>query len=395
MQNILPILIFNALSMTAIMAFLPVAGPIVRELGLKEWHAGAIIAVSGLFWMLFARFWGRLSDRRGRRSILLFAGVGFSFSYAVFAFFIDKALSVAWSLFFVLSAFILIRAVMGAFYAALPTVGAAHIADITSLQARESGMALFGASNGLGMVAGPLFAGMLARYSLTLPLYAGMGLSVLALLIAFFTLSKRYEHRAQQEKPVRLNDPRLRLSILTVFLASGCAYTADVCIGFYGLDVLGLNLQTSAEYSGYAMGIVGITMIITQLLMSRFRQVKDVIWLAAGSLFAALGFLLVVCLASVLGLLLGYGVVAIGLSMLFPAAQALASRQMDVDEQGIAAGTVSAAQGLAMIIVPVLATLLYQMIPQLPYLSATLLLLALFVYVLLKAKHITLKSNAP
>ena len=64
----LPALVFAALTGTmAMMAFVAVVGPVVRLLGLAEWHAGLSVTAAGVLWMLSARRWGSLSDRIGRK----------------------------------------------------------------------------------------------------------------------------------------------------------------------------------------------------------------------------------------------------------------------------------------------------------------------------------------
>ena len=77
--------IFNTLCLTAIMAFMPVIGPVVRGLRLAEWHGGLVVTVAGVLWMLMARYWGGRSDRVGRRRVLLRAAAGYIVSYLMLA----------------------------------------------------------------------------------------------------------------------------------------------------------------------------------------------------------------------------------------------------------------------------------------------------------------------
>ena len=89
----LPALVFTAFVGTmAMMAFVAVVGPVVRLLGLAEWHAGLSVTVAGVLWMLAARRWGRLSDRLGRRRVLLVALSGYAVVYVAMAVFVDAAL---------------------------------------------------------------------------------------------------------------------------------------------------------------------------------------------------------------------------------------------------------------------------------------------------------------
>ena len=89
----LPALVFAAwVGTMAMMAFVAVIGPVVRMLGLSEWHAGLSVTAAGVLWMLSARRWGALSDRIGRRRVLLIALAAYAVIYIVMAVFVDTAL---------------------------------------------------------------------------------------------------------------------------------------------------------------------------------------------------------------------------------------------------------------------------------------------------------------
>jgi DHA1 family tetracycline resistance protein-like MFS transporter len=118
-------LVFAALTGTmAMMAFVAVVGPIVRRLGLPEWVAGLSVTAGGLLWMLLARWWGSVSDRRGRKPVLL-VGVGvFALVYLALAVGVDLALHQAIAPAAALVLLVAARALIGAFYAAVPPTAA-------------------------------------------------------------------------------------------------------------------------------------------------------------------------------------------------------------------------------------------------------------------------------
>ncbi|REN07764.1 MFS transporter, partial [Mycobacterium tuberculosis] len=90
----LPALVSAALLGTmAMMAFVSVIGPVVRVLGLAEWHAGLSVTAAGVLWMLSARRWGALSDRIGRKRVLLIALAAYAVIYVALAVFVDVALT--------------------------------------------------------------------------------------------------------------------------------------------------------------------------------------------------------------------------------------------------------------------------------------------------------------
>jgi len=395
MRDVKILLLFNTLCLTAMMAFVPVIGPIVRELGLAEWHGGLVVTIAGVLWMLLARSWGRFSDQHGRKPILLGAAAGFVISYALLAGALDWMLTQPRLLWVTLAVMITLRGLMGAFYAAIPPVSAAHIADTTSQEQRAAGMAQLGAANGLGMVLGPMIGGLLVHNSLTLPLYAAAALPVLGILLLWRRLPPHRPENSLPTKPVRLSDARLRLPLLAILLAMSGVITAQMTVGFFAMDRLGLDPQDAARIAGFAMATVGVTLIVVQLSMSRIPGVSPRQFLIAGTLVAALGFALVSILNSVGALILCYGIMAAGLGLVFPSIQTLASQAVGSDEQGVAAGSISAVQGFAMVIGPLISTLLYEIQPAAPFALSALLLVMLAVLGLFYRQPATAAEQQP
>ncbi|OOV86007.1 MFS transporter [Oceanospirillum linum] len=370
--------LFNMLCMTAMMVFVPVIGPLIRELGLAEWHGGLIVTISGVFWMLLARFWGRRSDRFGRKPILLLAGIGFSLSYLLLAGLLDYALKTPLSLFALLLMMILFRGLMGVFFAGVPPVCAAQIADTHPPDERAPAMAKLGASGALGMVFGPLLAGVLAQYTdLVMPLYLAAVLPLLAVGLLAWMLPGTTPVENQQSPRVKLMDHRIRLPLLAMFLAMGSVIISQMTVGFYALDRLHLDALQAARMAGLAMTGVGVTLILVQVVLSKAKQVNSLKVLLWGALLACGGFLLVTLWISQAGLLVSYCIMAAGLGLVFPSVQALTANSVESHEQGTAAGTLAAVQGLAMVIMPLICTLFYEINPILPYLIAAALLLLL------------------
>ena len=88
MNNIKALFLSYMLLQMAFMMILPAIGPVIRTQGLQEWHAGLIVSLSGLFWMLSAKFWGQRSDELGRKKVLLPLTLGFFIFYLIWAVFI-------------------------------------------------------------------------------------------------------------------------------------------------------------------------------------------------------------------------------------------------------------------------------------------------------------------
>jgi MFS family permease len=377
----LPALVFAALVGTmAMMSFVAVIGPVVRLLGLAEWHAGLSVTAAGVLWMLSARGWGMLSDRIGRKRVLLIALAAYAVIYVVMAVFVDRALQSPPALWVSVLALVGTRALIGLFYAAVPPTAAALVADEAAPGQRAGAMAKLGSANALGMVLGPAAAGWIAFQHLSLTLYIAALLPVVAFAVIAWRLPAHAPAAPSQGGPrprLAWGDARLRLPVLAVFAAMISVTIAQVTVGFFAIDRLRLSPADGARVAGLALTAVGVGLILAQVLVMKLSQVPPRRWIALGALIAAIGFGSVAAVATSWQLLLAYAVAAFGMGFVFPNFQALAADSVEANEQGAAAGTVAAVQGLGMVIGPMVGTLMYQWSPSAPYLLVGVLLLVL------------------
>lgn len=378
----LPALVLAALIGTmAMMSFVAVIGPVVRLLGLSEWHAGLSVTAAGVLWMLAARRWGQLSDRIGRKRVLLLAMGAYTGVYLALAMFIDVALQVTPPV--VVSVLVLVgaRGLIGLFYAAVPPTAAALIADQAPAGQRTQFLARLGSANALGMVLGPAAAGWLAYTHLSLALYVAALLPLLALALLAWRLPSTAPAAAAssaRRTPLRRLDRRLRLPQLAAFLGMVSVTIAQVTVGFFAIDRLGLAAAEGARMAGIALTAVGVGLILAQALVMKL-EVPPRRWIVLGALIAGIGFASVAGVQQPWQLHAAYALAAFGMGFVFPSFQALAADAVQAHEQGAAAGTVAAAQGLGMVVGPMLGTLLYRGGPSLPYLLVGVLLLLLCV----------------
>lgn len=378
----LPALVLAALIGTmAMMSFVAVIGPVVRLLGLSEWHAGLSVTAAGVLWMLAARRWGQLSDRIGRKRVLLLAIGAYTGVYLALAMFIDVALQVTPPV--VVSVLVLVgaRGLIGLFYAAVPPTAAALIADQAPAGQRTQFLARLGSANALGMVLGPAAAGWLAYTHLSLALYVAALLPLLALALLAWRLPSTAPAAAAssaRRTPLRRLDRRLRLPQLAAFLGMVSVTIAQVTVGFFAIDRLGLAAAEGARMAGIALTAVGVGLILAQALVMKL-EVPPRRWIVLGALIAGIGFASVAAVQQSWQLPAAYALAAFGMGFVFPSFQALAADAVQAHEQGAAAGTVAAAQGLGMVVGPMLGTLLYRGGPSLPYLLVGVLLLLLCV----------------
>lgn len=376
----LPALVLAALIGTmAMMSFMAVIGPVVRLLGLSEWHAGLSVTAAGVLWMLAARPWGRLSDRIGRKRVLLLAMAAYTAIYVGLAVFIDVALQVVPPVLVSVLVLVGARGLIGLFYAAVPPTAAALIADQAPTGQRAQFMARLGSANALGMVLGPAAAGWLAYRNLSLALYVAALLPLLSLALIAWRLPATPPVAAAQARrlaPMSRLDARLRLPQLAAFLGMVSVTIAQVTVGFFAIDRFALDAAAGARMAGIALTAVGVGLILAQVLVMKL-EVHPRRWIMIGALIAGLGFASVAAVQQPWQLPAAYAFAAFGMGFVFPSFQALAADAVQPHEHGTAAGTVAAAQGLGMVAGPMLGTLLYRAGASLPYLLVGVLLMLL------------------
>src|SRR5689334_18759192 len=128
---------------------LPLLPIYAQDFGAKGWMIGAIVGSYSLMQFLFAPAWGRLSDRIGRRPVLLVSTAGAAVSYAIFA--IGSGFAGQTALWI-----ILVSRVLAGIAGANITVAQAYIADVTAPEERSKKMGLIGMAFGLGFICGPM-----------------------------------------------------------------------------------------------------------------------------------------------------------------------------------------------------------------------------------------------
>lgn len=361
------IMMVNMLCVAAMMAFLAVVGPIIRALGMAEWHAGVTVTFAGVVWVVMARYWGKKSDIVGRKPILTLGVLGVGVSYLMLAMYVDYG--VAWVPAVMVSLFALMgtRALIGLFYAAIPAVSNALIADKIAPNLRTAYMAKLGASNGLGMILGPAVGGYLAVYVLSTPLYFFAVLPLVGAGLVYAYIPSSPKATTTEVSLLGWFDERLRLPMIAAFLTMYGVVTSQVCLGFFVMDALGFNAIEASKATGIILSCVGVSFIAIQVIVSKVMFFSPLGWIRLGAGMAALGYVVVSSSVNVYGIGVGFCVGAVGLGMLFPSFQALAANGVKPSEQGAAAGTLSSVQGMGMIVGPLASTALYGVHPTLPF----------------------------
>ena len=337
-----------------------------------------------LMQFLFSPFWGRLSDRMGRRPIILFSVAISAIGHFIFA----TATG--------LVTLFLARALAGFGNANLGTAQAI-IADTTSGADRAKGMGLIGAAFGLGFIFGPAIGAFLGQHHPTTPLFAAGGLAVLNFILAFFFLPETLteENKATQKRGsvlAQLRSMRRHVNvtaILWISLVGTIAFAQmeqAIALFIEHIWVTDVSLSTddrirvASKLTGFFLVAVGIAAAIIQggfigKLNARFGEVRLI---RTGLIIMTIALVAIPLVGSTGMFWLLVGVVApfmaSGSGIMMPSKNSLISRSVPQNEQGAAMGLNQSASALGRVIGPTFAGVLFDLHHSYPfYVGASLL----------------------
>jgi MFS family permease len=350
---------------------------VARSLHASDLTATLLGATYSGMQLLFVPFWGHMSDRTGRRPILVT-----SVAASVIGMLILANARSLWVLFAA-------RAWSGIATSNI-AVAQAYIADVTAPEERSKGMGLIGAGIGFGFVLGPVIGGFLQAVSPlsgkgALPAYTAAGLSLLNLLLAlrFLPESLAPEGRGKHVRSISPFDAtRFRTALALAGVGSALLVNFVVVLSFSGLEQT-FRLYTQDEFSmdeagtGLVLGTVGLILIAVQggLLRPLSRVVGERALILAGVIIQSAGFAGVAASPrfGVPALYGGMDVIAFGSALVNPSLSAFVSRCSDAQRQGTVLGVLQSAGALARVCGPAIGGLLYQEVGhQGPYVAAAI-----------------------
>ena len=294
---------------------------------------------------------GALSDRWGRRPVILLSNLGLGLDYILMA----LAPNLSW--------LFVGRVISGITAASVPTAGA-YIADVTPPEKRAGAFGLIGAAFGIGFVLGPALGGVLGGIDPRLPFWVSAGLSLLNALYGFFVLpeslppERRGPFAWRRANPIgALNLLRSHPELLGLSFANFLVYIAHEVLPSVFVLYAGHRYGWTTTEVGLTLAVVGVCSGAIQggavrPLVARFGERALVL---AGATFGVIGFLIFG--GATTGWVFLLGIPFLSLWGLFgPAAQGIMSRHVAADEQGQLQGAITSLRGITGMIGPVMFT---------------------------------------
>ncbi len=372
MQNRLPIifiLITVVLDAMGIGLIMPVMPDLIQEVegaGLSDaavW--GGILATTfAAMQFLFGPTVGNLSDRFGRRPVLLISLVIMAFDYVLMA-----VAGTIWLL--------MIGRIIGGITAATQSTSAAYMADISKPKEKAANFGLIGAAFGVGFVLGPLLGGVLAEYGTRAPFWAAAILAAANAIFGYFVLPETVTDRIRRPFEWRRANPLgaftnigalpgLKRLMLITFVYTVAFFVYPGVWAYFGAE----RFDWSPGMIGLSLGIFGIGIAVVQGLL-----MKPILNLIGERKAVILGLSIDVLAFVLLGFVTN-GWVALALTPLTalgsiagPALQGIMSRTASDDQQGELQGAVTSINAVATILAPLIVTqtFWYFTAPQNPY----------------------------
>lgn len=339
---------------------IPVLPVLVQETGAAPYHLGLLLTIYAFFSFILSPVWGGLSERYGRRPIIMLGTLGYAVSFFLFGIATDKL----WLMY-------VSRILGGSFSGAATSVAMAYVADITSEAERNKGMGLAGMSIGLGFIIGPAVGGLLSLIDLSFPFFVA---SALALLMTVFVYTMLGETLTPEARQQRGQQPKV--SSWQAFTGAMKYLYVVAFVGSFGLAGLEATLQYFEMVKIQATPVqIGMILLISGVvgafiqggLVRKVRSGQEVRIIGLGLVVSAVGLVLILFSSNFWTATLFVVIFGAGNTLIRPLVTSLATKQANVGH-GISTGLVTSMDNLGRMIGPLVATSLYSANIHLPFL---------------------------
>jgi MFS family permease len=352
MRPLTAIFVVCAIDVLGFGVIVPLVPYVADRFGAAPWMITWILGSYSLCQLIAAPLWGRLSDRYGRRRILMTSMAGACLSYCILGF----APGLAW---------LLISRMLNGCMAGSISAAMAYAADVSRPEQRARALGTVGAAIGLGFMIGPAVGGLLVgnkvqSANFLLPAMVSAGLSLLALLLvtlllresqsAAARLANRSSASAATVWHTLRSRPALRWLVLGAVLVTFSQATLESIVALWGLKRFALGPRT---IGGLLFGLAAITVAmqggLVRVLAPRYGEYRLAL---AGVSAYVVGLAIAGAASSLAMAVAGLALVGFGSGAFSPSASALASRQADASNRGVVMGTYQAGSSLARVLGP-------------------------------------------
>lgn len=389
LSSLMLVILFVSMGQSVYWQTMPIIG---REFQFTEIEINTLVSISAAMFIIFTPFWGKLSDRIGRKAVLLIGLSGYVFSNIIFLYSASLGLIGAVSGFSLLMILLAARIVNSAIGAASRPASGAYVADVTSEEDRSAGMGKFGAANNIGTILGPVLVGSLVglnifniqipQFGLLTPLIVmSIVMAIAAIFVYVFLPNKEFgsETEIKSSDLVFDNNLKLLLSIgITIFTAFAIVQSVTA---FYLQDRFDYDLDETAKNTALLLGTMAFMAIISQLTIVQRYKGSPLNLIKFSIPLFILSCLLIIFSPNFFFLYLGMAAMGLGMGLASPGYTSAASLNADKDNQGAAVGLAMVAPGIGFALGPLLSGFLYSNSMNLPFIFILPLFLLLIILI--------------
>ena len=388
-KSLLFFALFN--SIVGFSILFPILAPLSRSLGLSEVEVGWLATSYSLMQFIGSPYFGRLSERVGRKPVLLLGVFGYAVGFASFGVIVLLGQHRIFSHATLVGLLLAARMLGGLLSSATLPAAQAYIADITAHHERTAGMALVGAAFGLGLIFGPILGAILSRFGLLVPVWASTAVAIVNGL--FIVVSLPVVDRRPSETPVHAKGILRRTApvLAVAFVMVLASVAMEQTVAFLYQDTLALDAAATARSVGAALGIYGLSAVIAQGFVVRRASWSPMMLMRLGVTISLIGFGGLIVAGTFGGLSAALAIQGFGYGLAMPGFAALLSISVGEREQGEVAGLNSSTQALGRTIGPLIGTSLYRLNPRYPYVLSLLVLVGVMLLLSIASRF----RNAP
>ncbi len=363
---------------------IPIMPFFLTSLGGNASVLGLFMATYSLMHLLFAPFWGRLSDRIGRRPVILIGLSGYGITFILFGFTDQLGMMFA------------VRILSGAISSATLPTALAYVADITEEDERSQGIGLMTAAMGLGMIIGPALGGWLGQQQFSLPFFVAGGLALIIWPFAFLYLPETLTTAKSIPQNITPNTTTTELNS-SLFLLFMLILILNFSTTMFEATFVYFAARRAAfgpKEIGLLFTVLGIIAVIIQggLIGRLSKRFGDMNLMKGGLLISAAGLILILFSFDMVSLLLTSAIYHIGTSLIGPSSSSLVT-QYSKQNLGTSLGIMQSFGSLGRIAGPVTGGILYEFDILIPYITGAFILV--IVYLIINANQQTLALPQP
>ena len=391
------IFIFFTLTIDAmgIGLIVPVMPDLLREisggdLGNAAIWGGILASIFAIMQFLFGPTLGSLSDRYGRRPVLLVSLIVMAIDFIV--------MGLAHSIWLLIT-----TRIIGGIAAATQSTAAAFISDISTAKTRSANFGILGASFGVGFVLGPLLGGLLGEFGFRIPFFAAAALATFNFILGYYVLPETVTNRIRRPFDVKRSNPLGALKqinkisgmirfLIVFFLFKFAFFVYPAVWAYYAKIQFNWDPgMVGVSLASFGISIAIVEGILIRYLLPRFGERRTVV---IGFLFNFAIFIILGFITSGFWALLLTPISALG-SIVIPAIRGIISNKAKANQQGEVHGIIASTESLAVIFAPLVLTYIFYVstrsdgafyLPGMPFFFAAVIISAALTVFITRAK---------